>query len=315
MTAMKPREWAMLMLLSIVWGGSFFFVEVALGGLQPFALVFLRVAIAAVILTCVVYLSGKRLPSSAKVWFGFAIMGALNNAIPFSLIAWGQTRIDSGLASILNATTPIFTVMLAHFLTRDERLTVNKLCGVLIGFLGVFVLFQPQLKNGFSWQGLGQTAVLMAAISYGLAGIYGKRFKTLAPIVTSAGMLICSSILMLPLSLATGAFGSSRMTLEVTAAVGGLAVVSTAAAYLLYFRILSSAGATNVLLVTFLIPVSAIVLGVGILDEVLQPNDLAGMFCIFAGLAIIDGRLMRAVRQRIGHWDRQSVSSTTKPGS
>lgn len=315
MTAMQPREWVMLMLLSIVWGGSFFFVEVALRGLQPFALVFLRVAIAAAILTGVVHLSGKRLPSSAKVWVGFALLGALNNAIPFSLIAWGQTRIDSGIASILNATTPIFTVLLAHFLTRDERLTVNKLCGVLIGFAGVFVLFQPQLKTGFSWQGLGQTAVLIAAISYGLAGIFGKRFKTLAPVVTAAGMLICSSILMLPLALAAGAFGSSGFSFKVAAAVGGLAVISTAGAYLLYFRILSSAGATNVLLVTFLIPVSAIILGVGILGEVLQPNDVTGMVCIFAGLAIIDGRLMRAARNRITQWGRQRVSSGTKSGS
>ena len=295
-------------------GRVVFFVEVALRGLQPFSLVFLRVAIAAAILTGVVYLSGRRMPSSGKVWIGFALMGALNNAIPFSLIAWGQTRIDSGIASILKATTPIFAVLLAHFLTRDERLTLNKLWGVVIGFLGVFVLFKPQLKNGFSWQGLGQAAVLIAALCYGLAGIYGKRFKTLSPIVTSAGMLICSSILMLPLSLATGVLGFTGVSLEVAGAVVGLAVISTAAAYLLYFRILSSAGATNVLLVTFLIPVSALILGVGILGELLQPNDLAGMFCIFAGLAIIDGRVIRAVRNRIDQWGRRSFTSDTKPG-
>ena len=227
------------------------------------------------------------------------MMGAMNNAIPFSLIAWGQTQIDSGVASILNATAPIFTVLLAHFLTRDERLTLNKLCGVGIGFLGVYILFRPQLENGFSWEGLGQTAVLAAAIFYSLSGIYGKRFKTLSPMVTSTGMLLCSSVMMLPLALTAGLLDVNRAALDSTAAVGGLAVISTAAAYLLYFRILSSAGATNVLLVTFLIPVSAIVLGVGILGEVLGVNDMAGMACIFAGLAIIDGRVIHFVRNRM----------------
>ena len=315
MRSMGPREWALLILLSIVWGGSFFFVEVALGGFQPFALVFLRVAVAAVTLSAVVYFSGQRLPTSAGIWFRFALMGVLNNVIPFSLIAWGQTRIDSGVASILNATTPIFAVLLAHFLTRDERLTINKLFGVVVGFVGVYILLQPQIKDGFSWQGLGQTAVLAAAFFYGIAGIFGKRFKHLPPIVTSAGMLICSSMLMLPLALMAGSFHFTRLSLEATAAVGGLAVVSTAFAYLLYFRILSSAGATNVLLVTFLIPVSAILFGVGLLGEVLQVNELVGMACIFAGLAIIDGRLVRAIQIYSDARRRQSVFPKAKTGS
>jgi len=311
MTAMRPREWGMLILLSVIWGGSFFFVEVALRGFQPFVLVFLRVALAASILTVVVYASGKRLPTATGTWLGFALMGVLNNAVPFSLIAWGQTRIDSGIASILNATTPIFTVLLAHFLTRDERLTFNKLCGVGIGFLGVFVLFQPQLKSGVSWQGLGQAAVLTAAICYSLSGIYGKRFKTISPIVTSAGMLICSSILMLPPALTAGLLDFNQASLEAVAAIGGLATISTAVAYLLYFRILSSAGATNVLLVTFLIPVSAIILGVGLLGEELQRNELVGMACIFAGLGIIDGRVIRSMQhQVVGRGRRRRLSKT-----
>lgn len=313
MASMRPREWAMLLLLSVIWGGSFFFVEIALRGFQPVGLVFLRLAIAASILTAVVYASGRRLPSTAATWLGFVVLGTLNNAIPFSLIAWGQTRIDSGIASILNATTPIFAVLLAHVLTRDERLTLNRLCGVGVGFLGVFVLFQPQLADGFSWQGLGQAAVLLAAICYSLAGIYGKRFKSLSPVVTSAGMLICSSILMLPFVWIAGSLDFSNFTAEATAAVVGLAVLSTAAAYLLYFRILSVAGATNVLLVTFLIPVSAIFLGVGILGEVLQVSDIVGMACIFAGLAIIDGRVLRTIRDQLGPWGRQRPLTKPKP--
>ncbi len=298
MSSMKPSEWAMLVLLSIFWGGSFFFTEIALRGFEPFAIVFLRVVLAASILVGVVYLSGQRMPSSLRVWGAYLVMGALNNAIPFSLIVWGQIHIDSGVASILNATTPIFTVLLAHFLTSDERLTIRKLLGVIIGFFGVYVMMQPELKDGFSWRGLGLIAVLGAAISYSFAGIFGKRFKQTTPLVNSAGMLTCSSFIMLPLVLITGAFNSSQPSVANITAIFGLATVSTVVAYLLYFRILSSAGATNVLLVTFLIPVSALLLGVGVLDEVIHVMEYAGMGCIFIGLIVIDGRVLGWINKR-----------------
>ncbi len=298
MSSMKPSEWAMLVLLSVFWGGSFFFTEIALRGFEPFAIVFLRVVFAAIILVGVVYLSGQRMPSSLKVWGAYWVMGALNNAIPFSLIVWGQTHIDSGVASILNATTPIFTVLLAHFLTSDERLTIRKLLGVIIGFFGVYVMMQPELKDGFSWRGLGLIAVLGAAVSYSFAGIFGKRFKQTTPLVNSAGMLTCSSFIMLPLVLITGAFNSSQPSVANITAIFGLATVSTVVAYLLYFRILSSAGATNVLLVTFLIPVSALLLGVGVLGEVIHLLEYAGMGCIFIGLIVIDGRGLGWIKEK-----------------
>ena len=291
MNSMKPSEWAMLVLLSVFWGGSFFFIEIALRGFQPFSIVFLRVFFAAIILVGVVHISGQRLPASPRVWGAYFVMGALNNAIPFSLIVWGQTLINSGVASILNATTPIFTVLMAHFLTSDERLTIRKFLGVSIGFFGVYVMMQPELKDGFSWRGLGQIAVLGAAVSYSLAGIFGKRFKQTTPLVNSAGMLTCSSIIMLPPVLMNSAFSSSQPSVANIAAIFGLAIVSTVLAYLLYFRILSTAGATNVLLVTFLIPVSALLLGVGVLGEVIQFLEYAGMGCIFTGLIVIDGRV------------------------
>lgn len=298
MGSMKPFEWAMLLVLSVFWGGSFFFVEVALRGFQPFAIVFLRVVLAAIILTGVVYLGGRRLPSSPRVWGAYFVMGVLNNAIPFSLIVWGQTQVDSGVASILNATTPIFTVLLAHFMTSDEHLTIRKIMGVFIGFFGVYIMLQPELKNGFSWRGLGQVAVLGGAVSYSLAGIFGKRFKHAAPMVNSAGMLICSSMIMLPLALISGALGLSKPSAASVVAICGLATVSTALAYLLYFRILASAGATNVLLVTFLIPVSALLLGVGVLGEVIHMLEYAGMGCIFLGLMVIDGRVLNGIKNR-----------------
>jgi drug/metabolite transporter (DMT)-like permease len=290
---MKPSEWAMLVLLSIFWGGSFFFVEIALRGFQPFALVFLRVTIATVILVVVVYIRGQRMPTSLKTWGAYVVMGTLNNTIPFCLIVWGQTRIDSGVASILNATTPIFTVLLAHFLTSDEHLTVHKLMGVLIGFFGVYLMMSPELKNGFSWRGLGQIAILGAAISYSFAGIFGKRFKNESPMVTSTGMLICSTIMMAPLAIFSGSLGASVLSMQAIAAVIGIAAISTSMAYLLYFRILASAGATNVLLVTFLIPVSALLLGIGVLGEVVRGLEYVGMGCIFMGLIVIDGRALK----------------------
>jgi len=290
---MKPTEWGMLILLSIFWGGSFFFTEIALRDFQPFTVVFLRVTLAALILTGVVYMSGQRMPASLRVWGAYLVMGVLNNTIPFSLIVWGQTRIDSGVASILNATTPIFTVLLAHILTSDERLTLRKFFGVFIGFLGVFIMMKPELNDGFSWRGLGQVAVLGAAVSYGLAGIFGKRFKQRSPVVNSAGMLICSSFVMLPLAIIIDSPWILSPSLESVAAVFGIAIISTAMAYLLYFRILAAAGATNVLLVTFLIPVSALFLGVGVLGEVIKVLEYIGMGCIFLGLIVIDGRALR----------------------
>jgi drug/metabolite transporter (DMT)-like permease len=296
---MKPTEWAMLVLLSIFWGGAFFFVEIALRGFQPLALVFLRVTIAALILLLVVCLRGHRIPTGLKTWGAYFVMGALNNAIPFSLIVWGQTRIDSGVASILNATTPIFTVLLAHFLTSDEHLNIRKIVGVLIGFCGVFLMMSPELQNGFSWRGLGLIAVIGATISYSLAGIFGKCFKQEPPMVTSTGMLICSAIMMAPLAIFSGSLGASVLSTPAIAAVLGIAAISTAMAYLLYFRILAAAGATNVLLVTFLIPVSALLLGIGGLGEVIHAMEYAGMGGIFLGLIVIDGRVLRWLATRL----------------
>jgi len=313
MSSMKPTEWAMLVLLSIFWGGSFFFVEIALRGFQPFALVFLRVTIAALILLVVVYIRGQHMPASLKTWGAYVVMGALNNAIPFCLIVWGQTRIDSGVASILNATTPIFTVLLAHFLTSDEHLTVRKLMGVLIGFFGVYLMMSPELQNGFSLRGLGQISILGAAISYSFAGIFGKRFKNESPMVTSTGMLICSTIMMAPLAIFSGSLGASVASTQAIAAVIGIAAISTAMAYLLYFRILASAGATNVLLVTFLIPVSALLLGIGVLGEVIHVLDYVGMGGIFLGLIVIDGRVLKRMGMEKVSRDKRNQSNTDSP--
>ena len=300
--SMTPFEWLLLIILSILWGGSFFFVGIAVEALPPLTIVALRVALAAMALVTVVYLTGLRMPTNHKVWIAFFGMGVLNNVIPFSLIVWGQTYIASGLASMLNATTPLFTVITAHFLTKDEKMTKLKLAGVVIGFTGVVIMIGYESLGEPGKSFYGQIAVLGAAISYSLAGIYGRRFRQLGikPLVTASGQVMASTVLLIPITLIIEQpFTLPMPGLEVWLAIIGLALVSTALAYVLYFRILSTAGATNVLLVTLLVPVSAILLGTAFLGEQLELKHLLGMGLISIGLLSIDGRLFRVVRNKI----------------
>jgi drug/metabolite transporter (DMT)-like permease len=298
---MSPLEWSMLIALSVLWGGSFFFVGVAVRALPPFTLVAARVALAALVLHVVVVATGQRMPADRRIWAAFFGMGLINNLVPFCLLVWSQTHIASGLASILNATTPVFTVIVAHFLTSDEKLSGNRLVGVAAGFAGVVLMIGPAALDGFGTSVLAQLAALGAACSYAFAGIFGRRFRRLgvAPLVTATGQVTASTIMLLPIALLV----DQPWTLpapgpDVLAAVAGLAVLSTALGYILYFRILATAGATNLLLVTFLIPVSAILLGVTVLGERLEARQLMGMGAIAIGLAAIDGRLVRLVRGR-----------------
>jgi len=291
---MTAATWGMLMVLGIVWGGSFFFAGYAVREVGPLTLTALRVGIAAVALWIWVGATGLRVPFDARLWGAFAVMGMLNNAIPFSLIFWGQTEISSGLASILNATTPLFTVVLAHGLTTDEKITVGKVGGVLFGLVGVAVIMGPDAVAGLGAAFLAQAAILGAALSYAFAGIFGRRFRERPPAVTACGQVIMSSLMMVPVALVAEDPLSGAMPGFMTwAAIVALGIVSTAFAYILYFHILKVAGATNVLVVTFLVPVSAIVLGVLFLDEVLLVRHLAGMLLIGLGLAVMDGRLTR----------------------
>ena len=297
--AMGPLEWALLITLSVLWGGTFFFAEVALEEVQPLTLVFARVGLAAVALVLALYATGQRMPGGIALWAAFFAMGALNNLIPFSLIFWGQTRITGGLAAILNASTPLFAVVLAHFLTRDERMMPHRVGGVLLGLLGVAVMIGPAVLRELGVQLLAQIAVLGAALSYALAGIFGRRFADVPPLVSAAGQVTATTVMMLPVVLLFERAWSAPMPGPWTwGAILGLALLSTALAYQIYFRILASAGATNLLLVTFLIPVSAIVLGAGLLGERLEPQHLGGMALIGLGLAAIDGRPLRLLRRR-----------------
>lgn len=297
---MTPLEWIMLLILATVWGGSFFFNGIAVRELPVLTIVVSRVALAALILLAVLRLRGERLPRDRRVWGAFFGMGLLNNAIPFSLIVAGQQHIASGVASILNASTPLFTVVLAHFLTRDERMNPGKLLGVLIGFAGVAVMIGSDALRDLGINVTAQLMCLAAAVSYALAGIYGRRFKTMGvgPMATATGQVIASSLILLPLVLLVDRPWTLPMpSLTAIGALVGVAAISTALAYVLYFRILSTAGATNLLLVTFLIPVSAILLGTLVLGEVLLPRHFAGIALIGLGLAAIDGRVWNLLRK------------------
>ena len=293
-TIMNRREWAMLVTLSVLWGGSFFFAEIALESLPPLTIVTLRVGLAAITLWLVVLALKLPIPNSPPIWIAFFTMGLLNNLLPFSLIVWGQSQISSGLAAILNATAPLFGVIVAGILLRDESATPLKITGVVIGFAGVIVMMD--LSSIATSSLLAQLAILAAALSYACASVYGRRFKAtgLNPILVAAGQVTGSTLLLLPIALwVDGNDHYANVPSQVWAAIISLAVFSTAAAYILYFKLLASAGATNILLVTLLVPVSAILLGWLFLEESLQTPHIIGMAMIALGLSAIDGRLWR----------------------
>ncbi|WP_244607354.1 DMT family transporter [Bosea sp. CS1GBMeth4] len=295
---MGPIEWLLLVALSILWGGSFFFNKLTVAEWPPFAVVQVRVGLAALSLLLMVRITGHSMAVGRSLWLAFFGMGILNNLIPFSLFLWGQQQIASGLASILNATTPIFSVLVMHCFA-DEKATGLKLGGVLAGLVGVAVLMGPDAIGGLGSNLAAQLACVLAAISYAFSGLFGRRFRGLPPLVTATGQLSASTLMIVPIVFVL----NPPWTLPVPSqqavlALIGLALISTALAYIIFFRIMRSAGPSNVMLVTFLIPVSAILLGSGLLGEDLLPRHFAGMAAIFAGLALIDGRVAGLRRAR-----------------
>lgn len=303
MSSAKPlsaSDGVLLVLLAVIWGATFFFAEIALRELTPLWLVLLRVAIAALFLGSLLLVTGARLPLRADILFGLLVMGLLNNVLPFSLIFWSQTAIDSSLAAILNATTPFWAVLMAHVMTRDERATVGRITGCTIGFAGVAVMLGPAALLGLGAAVLPQLAVLLATVSYAAAGLFGRRFRGLPPVGVAAGQLVASSLILAVLVLATQPMAPlATLSAATWAAVLALALVGTGVAYVLYFRLLASAGATNLLLVTLLIPITAVALGAALLGERLALGQILGMMLILVGLAVIDGRPLALWRRRL----------------
>lgn len=284
----------MLLALALVWGGSFFFAEIALRELPPLTITLFRVGLAVPVLAVVARGLGLRWPRRPRIWLAYLVMGALNNAIPFSLIFWGQIRIESGLASILNGTTAVLGAVVAGLVLRDEPLTARKVTGALCGLAGVVAILGSDLLTGLDLRDLAQLAVLGAALSYALASSWARlALSSQPPQMNALGMLIGSTVLVVPLALAVDGPPPLALSAPVWLALLGLSVLSTALAYLLYFAILVRAGAANLMLVTLLIPPFAAGLGAAALGEVLPPGAWPGFALIAAGLLITDGRLLR----------------------
>ena len=291
---MNFHVWVMLVVLSMLWGTSFIFTEIALEDFRPLTIATLRVSGAASALWIYLLIIGAEIPRSLSIWGAFLIMGIVNNAIPFAAIMFAQTLISASLASILNSTAPLITVVLAGILLSDERITAARIFAVIFGFIGVVVMIDPPALLGIGADVLAQCAVLGASVSYAFSAVFARRFKAmgLQPSVLAVGMLTMSSLCLAPVAI----FFDRPFTLNAPgissiAAAAGVALLSTALAYILYFRILAAAGATNLLLVTFLIPVSAILLGVNFLGESLNLSQIIGMFLIGLGLVVMDGRI------------------------
>ena len=296
---MDAYDWVMLITLATVWGGSFLFNAILVAELPVITIVAIRVTVAALALWGFVRVTGRKIPTTPQVWGALLILGVLNNAIPFSLIVQGQTQITSGLASILNATTPFFTILVAGFFLTDERFSVLRVLGVVVGFSGVILMVGPEALGSLGADFWAQLCALGAALSYGFASVFGRRFRELKvdPVMVATGQVTMSSLVLWPIALRIdGPQDILGLSFNAAASMFGLAVLCTSFAYILYFRILERAGATNISLVTFLVPISAIILGVLVLGESIFIKEIIGMTLIGLGLAIIDGRLFQRLR-------------------
>jgi len=294
-------EWVMLLALSVVFGGAFFFFEIGIKTFEPLTFAWLRVAGAALLLWIYVLWSRRRLPASWGEWMALLVQGLLNNVIPFGLIAWAQLTINSSLSSILNATTPLWTVLIVGLVLPDERLTRLKVAGVVLGIVGVACMIGVDAIGGLGGStSIAQMAVVAAAVSYGIAGLWGRRFQRwgMDPVVVATGQVTSSSLLLLPVVLFVDPVWLyiGDATAVAWLSVLGIAVLSTAIGYILFFRIMATAGATNLSLVTFLVPISATLLGVGLLGESIGASHILGAGIIGVALMLIDGRLLRRLR-------------------
>ncbi len=295
---MDGIDWALLLLLSLLWGGAYFFAGVAVRELPPLTVVFIRVALAACALLPVMWYLQLQLPTSWRAWMPFVGMGLLNNVLPFSLIFFGQTQISVGLSAIINAMTPLFTVLvMAGF--REEKLTAYRLIGVVLGVVGVAVIRGVDGAVGPA-QTLGIGLCLAAALSYGFAALWGRRHLAGVPPVKSATcQLLCSSAIMVVMVCVVDQPWTLSMPSHwVQLALVALAVFGTALAYIVFFTLMARAGASNVMLVTLLIPVSALVLGNVFLAEVVHRREVLGAIVIAFGLLFIDGRVIDRLRRR-----------------
>src|SRR5947209_11860218 len=292
---MNRSDWLIIGVLALIWGGAFFFIGVAVRHVPPLTYVWLRLTIAAAAMWLFLMVKGQRIGLPREVWGSILVLALLNNALPFALFGWGQTHIASGLASILNATTPIWGVVVAHFLTHDERMNPRKIGGVLLGFGGVATMIGPSLLTSLGTSAMAQLACVTASLSYALAAVWARRFRRIgvSPLSVTTGQLTAGAVIMLPVSLVVDHPWQLAMPpLSAWGAIVALALLCTAFGYVLYFRLIDRAGATNALLVTLMVPPTAILLGAWFAKHTLAPPNFPGIGRIALGCAAIDGRLL-----------------------
>ena len=309
--SMTGQAWAELLLLAFLWGGSFLAFAVALREIDVFAVAAHRVTWAAILLWIIALVRGWPLPPR-RLWLACLIMGILNNVIPFSLIAWGQLRVESGLASIYNASTALFAVPIAALVFADERMTPRKTIGVLLGFVGVVLAIGRESLQSFDFRALSQLAIIAASVSYALASCWARaKLRDLDTKSAALGMITGSAIVLTTLSLIFDGAPDLTLAPATWASISYIAIAATVLAYLVYYRVLEMAGAANLMLVTLLIPPVAIVLGAVVLDEALTMDAFVGLLVIALGMAILDGRLLSALS--LSKPAHQGIEAETPP--
>lgn len=291
--SVSSRAWIELGLLAALWGGSFLAMRLALDDIGPLTLVLHRTGWAALALWAVIVVMRVPVPRAPRAWGAFLVMGALNNAIPFALLAWGQLTLESGLTAIFNASTAVFGVLIAALVFADERLAWRKLIGVGLGVLGVAVAIGPGALSGLDLRSTAQGAVLLAAVSYACASVWGRaHLGSYPPVINAAGMLTCATLLILPPVLWVEGVPSLSLSTQTWGALAYVSIGASAMAYVLYYRVLAMAGSGNLMLVTLLLPPIAIVLGAVVLDERLTQGAFGGFTLLALGLLIVDGRIL-----------------------
>lgn len=289
---MTPRSWIELGVLGLIWGATFLSVRFILDDVPVLTAVLHRTFWGATALWIFALWQGRKIPTDLRIWGAFLGMGLLNNVIPFTLMAWGQLTIESGLTSILNASTAIFGVVVAALVFPDEKLRATKALGVILGLIGVILAIGPDTLRAFDPRALAQLAVLGGTLSYAFAGVWARlRLADLPADIAAAGMLTASTLCLLPAVLWLDGVPEMVLPLRAWGAIAYLSLIGTAGAYLLYYRILAQAGAGNLLIVTLIIPPVAILLGALVLGETLSPRAMLGFVCLAFGLLVLNGRV------------------------
>jgi drug/metabolite transporter (DMT)-like permease len=292
---MKPSHLVQLLVLGVLWGSSYLFIKVAVEGVDPATLVAGRLAIGSLFLVSMMRVSGLRLNFDRIAWFHITAMALVGVVVPQVLIAWSEQHVTSSVASILNSTTPFFTLLFAAGIFHTESFTRSKVAGLIVGFAGVGVLTGREIVDLASSSAQGQIALLLSSVGYGVAFAYARRYMKGEPLALASGQMLVSTLLMIPGMLLFGDVGATHLTLTRVAAWLALGALSSGVAYILYYQLIAAVGATTAAFGTYLIPVVGVFWGWLLLDEAVGPRTILGVALILAGLGIGTG-----IRRRRG---------------